>query len=78
LDQAVKDTGYEAKLELRHRFTYWLEAIASGRHSDVLDQRANAFVAGPVFHLNRYLAVGTFYQSVEGDAGWELTARWYF
>lgn len=72
------DTGYSAILELRHRFAPWLEVIGSGRYTKVFDNGSSQFIAGPVFHLNKHFAMGALYQTREGDAGWELTVRWYY
>lgn len=74
----VRDTGASAIVEFRHRFAPWCEAIASAAFSDVLDHRTTEFVAGPVFHLNRRIALGAFYRRTDGGSGLEITARTYY
>ena len=74
----VRDTGASEIVEIRHRFAPWVEAIASGSHSDVLDHRSNEFVLGPVFHLNRTFALGAFYRHTDGSSGFEVTVRTYY
>ncbi|MEP6511476.1 MAG: hypothetical protein ABJB02_07775 [Dokdonella sp.] len=74
----VRDTGLSQIVEFRHRFAPWVEAIASASHSDVLGHRTTEFVTGPVFHLNRYIALGVFYRRTESGSGMEVTARTYY
>lgn len=74
----ARDTGYSAILDLRHRLAPWVEVIGSARYTDVFDNANTQFVAGPVFHLNKYFAIGALYETTEGNAGWELTVRWYY
>lgn len=74
----VRDTGFSSIFEIRHRFAPWLEAIASASYSDVLGRRTGEFVAGPVFHLNRHIALGAFYRRTDGSSGLEITARTYY
>ena len=76
--QTVKDDGTSLILEVRHRFAPWLEVIASGSRSDVLGWRTTEYVAGPVFHVHRRVAVGALYRRMEGNSGVEATVRWYY
>ena len=74
----VRDTGASAIFEIRHRFTPWVEAIASASHSNVLGHRTSELVTGPVFHINSMIAIGAFYRRTENSSGFEITARTYY
>ncbi len=76
--QTVKDNGYSLILEVRHRFTPWMEGIASASRSDVLGWKTTEYVAGPMFHVGKYVAMGTLYRHMEGHSGLEATVRWYY
>ena len=76
--QTVKDNGYSLILEVRHRFTPWMEGIASASRSDVLGWKTTEYVAGPMFHVSKYVALGTLYRRMEGHSGLEATVRWYY
>ena len=74
----VRDTGAATIFEIRHRFTPWVEAIASASHSDVLGDCTDDFVTGPPFHINNTFAIGAFYRRTENSSGFEITARRYY
>ena len=76
--ERVEDTGHAVILEVRHRFVPWMEGIASVSRTDVLGRHSGEFVAGPVFHVHRLLALGVLYRRNEGHSGVEVTARWYY
>lgn len=76
--ETVKDDGTSLILEVRHRFAPWLEVIGSGSRSNVLGWQTTEYVAGPVFHVNRRVALGALYRRMEGNSGIEATVRWYY
>lgn len=76
--ETVKDTGTSLILEVRHRFTPWLEGIASGTRSNVLGWKTTEYVLGPVFHVHPRVALGALYRRMDANSGVEATVRWYY
>lgn len=73
-----EDTGYGAQVDLRYWFGNRWEVTGGARYSRVFDNSATELTAGPVFHINDWLALGALYHDGENRNSTELTLRWYF